>query len=454
MPMQSTNPATGELLGVYEYWDAAMLDAVLTASAQARFAWAKIPLETRCGLFRRLAEVLRAEKQKFAHLVTSEMGKLYRESEGEIDKCIAACDYYAKAAPSFLQPELIATDAKRSYVAFQPLGTVLAVMPWNFPVWQVFRFAIPALLAGNTALLKHASNVPLCALQIEAIFREAGFPQNVFRTLLISSDQVAGVIADSRVHALTLTGSEAAGRKVAAAAGKALKPSVLELGGSDPFIVCPDADQEEAVRVAVMSRYLNCGQSCIAAKRFILVGAAADWFVPKFILAVRALRPGDPFKDSSTLAPMARIDLRDELHSQVKESLKLGAVALSGCEVVPGKGAFYQASILDQVRPGMPAYDEELFGPVAVIQRVADTQAAVALANNCRFGLGASVWTADPALGEVMALRLECGVVFVNGIVKSDPRLPFGGIKASGYGRELSYYGLREFVNIKTVWIK
>jgi succinate-semialdehyde dehydrogenase/glutarate-semialdehyde dehydrogenase len=339
-------------------------------------------------------------------------------------------------------------------VAWQPLGTVLAVMPWNFPFWQVFRFAAPALVAGNTGLLKHASNVPQCALAIEAIFTGAGIPAGVFRTLMIESSRVAAVIADPRVHAVTLTGSDTAGRQVAAAAGSHIKKSVLELGGSDPFIVLEDADLELAVEQAVTSRFLNTGQSCIAAKRFIVPEAIADEFVQRFREAVEDLAQGDPLDEANRLGPMAREDLRDDLHRQVEDSLAQGAVAVTGCRVPAGPGAYYPPSILDRVGPGMRAWREELFGPVASIIRVGNEAEAVRVANDTGFGLGGSVWTRDSARGERVARRLECGCAFVNGLVKSDPRLPFGGVKASGYGRELSRLGMREFLNAKTIWIR
>jgi succinate-semialdehyde dehydrogenase/glutarate-semialdehyde dehydrogenase len=354
----------------------------------------------------------------------------------------------------FLADEVIETDAGKSLVAYQPLGTVLAVMPWNFPLWQVFRFVAPALAAGNTALLKHASNVPQCALAVERILKQAGCPDGVFRTLMIDADTVARVIADPRVHAVTLTGSEPAGRKVAACAGEHLKKSVLELGGSDAFVVLADADLDLAVDQAVASRYLNAGQSCIAAKRFIVVDAIADEFVSRFTKAVEALKPGNPLDEHATLAPMARTDLRDELHRQVEASTEAGAKVLTGGKLINAPGAFYEATILDNVGAGMPAYDEEMFGPVAAVIRVQNEEHALEVANDSRFGLGGSVWTQDNGKGEQFARRMQCGSAFVNGMVKSDPRLPFGGIKASGYGRELSHHGMREFVNAKTVWVK
>ncbi len=453
MALQSINPVNGEVLQSYSYWDKSQLQAVLKSCAAARQDWNTTALADRVALLSAAAKVLREHKEDYARLITLEMGKLIRDSRAEVEKCALACDYYAEHAGGFLADEIIETDAGKSYVTYQPIGTVLAVMPWNFPFWQVFRFAVPALAAGNCCLLKHASNVPQCALAIEEIFRQAGFPEHVFSTLMIPASMVAEVIADESVHAVTLTGSEPAGRQVGSRAGEMIKHSVLELGGSDPFIVLPDADMEQAVRWAVTSRYLNTGQSCIAAKRFILVGEAADAFLPDFKAAVEALEPGDPLDESTRLGPMARVDLRDELHQQVRESLEQGAVLVTGGAPLDGPGAYYQPSIIDQVKPGVRAYNEELFGPVAIVIRAADVEQAVRIANSSRFGLGGSVWTADKELGEQIALRLECGAAFVNGMVKSDPRLPFGGVKASGYGRELCHHGIREFVNVKSVWI-
>jgi len=454
MSFRSINPLDGSTLAVVESFTTAQLNAALKQAADARSEWAATPMEQRCALLRAAAGVLRQRSDELAATISREMGKLIGEAEGEVEKCAWVCEYYADEAPGFLADEVIGSDASRSFVAYQPLGTVLAVMPWNFPFWQVFRFAAPALAAGNTGLLKHASNVPQCALAIEEVFSEAGFPPGVFRSLMIPAADVQQVIEDPRVHAVTLTGSEPAGRSVAAAAGRALKKSVLELGGSDPFVVLEDADLESAVKTAVTSRFLNCGQSCIAAKRFIVVDAVADDFVARFRAGVEALSPGDPLNPNTTLAPMARHDLRDDLHRQVLDSMGAGAVAVTGCAMEEGAGAFYQASILDRVEPGMRAYDEELFGPVAIVIRAADEDEAIAIANGSRFGLGGSVWTADSERGERVARRIESGAVFVNGLVKSDPRLPFGGVKASGYGRELSHHGIHEFVNAKTIWIK
>lgn len=454
MTFQSINPANGELLAEYPAWDGAAVEQALAQAAAAAPAWAATPLTQRCELMRRAAAGLRERREALARTITLEMGKLRQEALAEVDKCALGCEYYAEHGPAFLADEVIASDAGKSFVAWQPLGTVLAVMPWNFPLWQVFRFAAPALVAGNTGLLKHASNVPQCALAIEAVFRDAGFPDGVFRSLMITASQVDGVIRDARVHAVTLTGSEPAGRKVAAAAGECLKKSVLELGGSDAFVVLEDADLDWTVQQAVASRFLNGGQSCIAAKRFIVVDAIAGQFLPRFQAAVEALRHGDPMNEATTLAPLARPDLRDELHRQVSDSIAAGAVALTGCKPVEGSSNFYQPSILDEVRPGMRAYAEELFGPVAIVIRARDEVDAVRIANDSRFGLGGSVWTTDSARGERVARQLECGCAFVNGLVKSDPRLPFGGTKASGYGRELSLLGMREFLNAKTVWVR
>ncbi len=454
MSMRSINPANGETIEVYDTWDDAHLQRVLHATAEARPAWSSRPIAERCDLMRSAASVLRQRKDELARTITLEMGKLLKDALAEIEKCAAVCEYYADKGPQFLADEMIESDAGRSLVAYQPLGTVLAVMPWNFPFWQVFRFAAPGLVAGNVGLLKHASNVPACALAIEDIFREAGFPDNVFRTLMIPASMVADVIEDPRVHAVTLTGSEPAGMAVAATAGKALKKSVLELGGSDAFIVLEDADMELAVAQAVMSRYLNSGQSCIAAKRFIVVEEIADTFVESFRRAVQGLVPGDPMDENTTFAPMSRHDLRDEIHQQVLDTITAGAVAVTGCAPEDHPGAYYQASILDHVKPGMRAYDEELFGPVAIVIRASGETDAIRIANGSRYGLGGSVWTADSERGERVARQLECGCAFVNGMVKSDPRLPFGGVKASGYGRELSVHGIREFVNAKTIWIR
>lgn len=454
MSIQSINPYSGETLASFESWDAQQLEAALAEVAAATPAWAATPLAERCRLLHGLADTLRQQREQLATTITLEMGKRINEARAEVDKCIALCEYYAEQAPAMLADEVIESDAGRSLVAYQPLGTVLAVMPWNFPVWQVLRFAVPAFAVGNTGLLKHASNVPQCALAIEQLIRDAGFPEGVFRSLMIGSGQVAQVIADPRVHAVTLTGSEPAGRKVAACAGENLKKTVLELGGSDPFIVLEDADLELAVSQAVLSRFGNAGQTCIAAKRFIVLEAIADQFVARFSKAMQALQPGDPLDEATSLGPMARPDLRDEVHQQVQDSIRAGAVLQTGGDFVAGDGNFYQPTLLDHVGPGMECYQEELFGPVASVIRVHDEAEAIEVANNTRFGLGASIWTQDNARGEALARQVDAGCVFVNGMVKSDPRLPFGGIKASGYGRELASHGLLEFTNAKTLWIR
>jgi len=454
MSFRSVNPVNGNTLRVVDAFTPAQLESALREAAEASASWRHVSTGERAALLRQAAAVLREHADRYATLITLEMGKPIREARAEIEKCAWVCEFYAEQGPNFLADELIESDAGRSLVAWQPLGTVLAVMPWNFPFWQVFRFAAPALMAGNTGLLKHASNVPQCALAIESVFTGAGFPAGVFRSLMISSAQVGGVIDDPRISAVTLTGSEPAGREVAAAAGRCIKKSVLELGGSDAFVVLEDADLELAVPAAVTSRFLNSGQSCIAAKRFILVGGIAEEFVSRFRAAVEALVVGDPMDEAVQVGPLARPDLRDELHAQVRDSLAAGAVAVIGCRPLEGPGAFYQPSILDHVTPGMRAWDEELFGPVATVIRARDNEEAVRIANDSEFGLGGSVWTRDSTRGEALARRLECGCVFVNGLVKSDPRLPFGGIKHSGFGRELSRLGMHEFMNAKTLWVK
>ncbi|MEK7206685.1 MAG: NAD-dependent succinate-semialdehyde dehydrogenase [Pseudomonadota bacterium] len=454
MAMETINPTTGERIKTFDLWNDRQLEQALQEAATAATGWQTTSFPERARLFRNIAAELRANTAHYAGLITLEMGKIIKEARAEIEKCVWGCEFYAEQAERLLQDEKIDSDAGLSYVAYLPLGTVLAVMPWNFPFWQVFRFAAPSLMAGNTAVLKHASNVPQCALAIEAIFHKAGFPRGVFRTLMISAAQVEKVIADPRIHAVTLTGSEAAGRKVAAAAGANLKKTVLELGGSDAFIVLADADLEQAATVGVASRFLNGGQSCIAAKRFILVEAIAEEFLARFRQQTHALRLGDPMQEDTQLGPMARADLRDHLLKQVTDSVSLGAhIALHGGPAA-GPGFFYEPTIIDHVRPGMRAYEEELFGPVAIVIRAKDEADAIRLANDHRYGLGASIWTQDTKKGEQLARRIQSGVSFVNGMVKSDPRLPFGGIKASGYGRELSVHGIREFVNVKTMWIK
>ena len=454
MVLTSQNPATGEVLQTYKAHNAREVDAILAAVAQTSLDWRRRDFAARAALLKRVGAVLRARTAEYARLISLEMGKPIKEARSEIEKCAWGCEFYADKAETFLADEEIATDATRSLVAYQPLGTVLAIMPWNFPFWQVFRFAAPALMAGNTAVLKHAANVPQCALAIEGVFREAGLPEHAFRTLLIESARVEDIIKDPRVHAVTLTGSEAAGRQVAAQAGAQLKKTVLELGGSDAFVVLPDADVALAATTGVAARYLNGGQSCIAAKRFILTAAVVDEFLAHFRAAAQKLKVGNPLDEATDLGPLARHDLRDALHAQVQDSVRAGAQLAFGGEVVAGAGAFYTPAALDRVAPGMRAYHEELFGPVAIVLRARDEADALRLANDNRYGLGGSVWTRDLEKGERFARQFESGAGFVNGLVKSDPRLPFGGIKASGYGRELSAHGIREFVNVKTLWMR
>jgi len=454
MLMQSINPATGQLLNTFPALHIEEIATILNYAASAQKQWAALDIEQRASFMLRLAQLLRENRDTYATIITEEMGKLLKEARAEVEKCAWGCEYYAEHAGKFLADETIASDATRSYVAYQPIGVVFCIMPWNFPFWQVMRAVAPAMMAGNTIVLKHAANVPRCALALEEAFRTASFPEHTFRSLLITASQAETVIADDRIAAVTLTGSTSAGRKVAAAAGQHLKKCVLELGGSDPFIVLEDADIAATTEQAVIARFQNAGQSCIAAKRFILVDAIADQFVANFKHRISQLRCGDPKAETTDIAPMARADLRDDLHAQVERSLKLGAERVTGGTCMGSQGVFYAPTLLDHVQPGMPAFDEELFGPVAAIMRVKTVDEAIELANRSAFGLGASVWTSDSKRGEAIARNIHAGCTFVNGVVKSDPRLPFGGVKHSGFGRELSYHGIREFVNIKTIWVK
>jgi succinate-semialdehyde dehydrogenase/glutarate-semialdehyde dehydrogenase len=454
MALESINPATGELIEVFEEWSQVKTRGVIEEVDEAWLSWRRTSFARRAELMRGAAAVLRRNKEEYARIMALEMGKPIGDGRGEVEKCALVCDFYADNAEKFLADEPAESDGSKAYVAFRPIGTVLAVMPWNFPFWQVFRFAAPALMAGNTGVLKHSSNVPRCALAIEDVFRQAGFPDNVFRTLMIGSGQVEAVIENERIKAVTLTGSDIAGRKVAAKSGQMLKKTVMELGGSDPFIVLEDAEIEDAATVGAKARCINSGQSCIAAKRFIVVDAVYDRFIARFKEAMASLKVGDPLEEGVQVGPQAREDLMHELHGQVEASLEKGAKVLLGGAPLERRGYFYPPTILTELKPGMAAYHEELFGPVASVIRVRDEKEAVEVANASPFGLGGSVWTADSARGESVAGQVEAGAVFVNGMVKSDPRLPFGGVKISGYGRELSHYGIKEFVNIQTVWVR
>jgi succinate-semialdehyde dehydrogenase/glutarate-semialdehyde dehydrogenase len=453
--LQTINPATGVLVREYAEASDEEAAAMLACAERAFQEWRRTSFAERAAALQRAADALDARKDELGRLMAVEMGKPFAQGRAEAEKCAWVCRYYADNAAAFLQREPVATDASSSFVAFQPLGVVLAVMPWNFPFWQVFRFAAPALMAGNVGLLKHSSNVSGCALAIEQLLHEAGVPKGVFRTLLISSPRVARVIKAPEIKAVTLTGSTQAGKAVAATAGEMLKKTVLELGGSDPYVVLEDADLESAAEACCTSRLINNGQSCIAAKRFIVVETVRERFQELFVEKMRRKRLGDPLEPDVDVGPLARRDLRDDLHLQVHRTLARGARALLGCQVPEGAGAYYPPSVLADVTPGMPAFEEELFGPVAAIVPAKNEEDALRLANQSAFGLGAAVFTADKQRGErIAAEALEAGSCFVNTFVRSDPRLPFGGIKESGYGRELSAFGIREFVNVKTIYVK
>ncbi len=452
--IQSINPATEEVIASYDLADESEIDRALEQSDTAFRKWRRTPVQERQSRTRQLAAVLREKKSELAKVITSEMGKPIAEAEAEIEKCAWNCETYAEIGASLLADKPAPSAASESYVQFLPLGPILAVMPWNFPFWQVFRFAAPAVVAGNTAVLKHASNVSGCSLSIAETFREAGFPDGVFQSILVPGSAASRLIGDRRIAAVTLTGSNLAGSQAAAAAGAAIKKTVLELGGSDPFIILGDADLEAAVATGVKSRFQNTGQSCIAAKRFIVVEKIFSSFAERFVAAVAALKTGQPMERETQIGPLARKDLREGIEKQVAESIALGAQILVGGRRLPGKGFFYAPTVLADVTPSVPAGCEEVFGPVAALMRVSDEREAIAVANSSPFGLGSSLWTTDLDKARRLAREIEAGQVFINGMVASDPRLPFGGIKESGYGRELSEFGIREFVNIQTVWIK
>jgi succinate-semialdehyde dehydrogenase/glutarate-semialdehyde dehydrogenase len=451
--LKTINPATGETLRTFDEIDGAGLESRI-ANARAAFqTYRRTTYAQRSKWLLRAAEILESEKHELGKLMTTEMGKTIASAVAEAEKCALGCRFYAENAERFLQDEPVATEAKQSYVVYQPIGVVLAIMPWNFPFWQVFRFAAPALMAGNTALLKHASNVPQCALAIEDIIRRAGFPESVFQTLLVGSDQVERIISDERIAAVTLTGSEGAGSAVGSQAGKVIKKAVLELGGSDPFIVMPSAQLEAAVDTAVKARVINNGQSCIAAKRFIVHESIADEFERRFVAAMNALVVGDPMDERTQVGPLATEKILTELHEQVQASIKAGAKLKTGGQRIARNGYYYAPTVLTEIPPEAPAYSDELFGPVASVFRVASIDEAIRIANSTKFGLGSAAWTNDAAEQQQFISELEAGQVFINGMVASDPRLPFGGIKRSGVGRELGVWGIREFVNVKTVVI-
>jgi succinate-semialdehyde dehydrogenase/glutarate-semialdehyde dehydrogenase len=459
MPIASINPATGETMATFDFLTEPQLEEKLQLAADTFRNYRRTGFAERTQMMMRAAEILEHEKQEFARVMTLEMGKPIKAAAQEAEKCALVCRYYAENAEKHLADDLVETNATTSYVRFQPLGAVLAVMPWNFPFWQVFRFAAPALMAGNVGLLKHASNVPQCALAIEDIFRRAGFPEGAFQTLLIGSEVVQRVIEGPRVAAVTLTGSEPAGRSVASIAGKQIKKTVLELGGSDPFIVMPSANLESAVTTAVKARTINNGQSCIAAKRFIVHAQIYDEFEERFVEVMKALRIGDPMDEATDVGPLATEQILKDLEEQVQVSVAVGAKILTGGHKFKAdgnlaRGNFYEPTVLVDIPKGSPAYADEIFGPVASLFRVSGIDEAIELANATPFGLGAAAWTNDDAERDRFTDELEAGCVFINGMVASDPRLPFGGVKHSGYGRELGEFGIREFVNVKTVWIK
>lgn len=454
MSIASINPATNEVLKRFDSLTDREIDQKLQLASQAYQRHRKTSFADRSKWMACSADILEKETDRFARIMTLEMGKTLESARAEALKCATACRYYVENAERFLADEEVSTSASRSFIHYQPIGAVLAVMPWNFPFWQVFRFAAPTLMAGNVGLLKHASNVPQCALAIEAIFREAGFPEGVFQTLLIGADKVQGVLDDPRVMAATLTGSGPAGSKVASEAGKQIKKTVLELGGSDPFIVMPSADVAEASRTAVRARVINNGQSCIAAKRFIVHRSVANEFTERFVSGMQSLRVGDPMLSTTEVGPLSTPQMVTDLEKQIGDLVKEGAKILTGGKRISGPGNFFEPSVIADIKVGSPGYYEELFGPVAMLFVVDNVESAICIANDSMFGLGASVWTKDPKEQSQFINEIESGMVFVNTMVASDTRIPFGGVKQSGYGRELGLYGIREFVNAKTVWVK
>jgi len=454
MSIVAINPANGKVIKKYRSHTLKQAGQKIKQTQRAWLDWKETGHEERSALLTEMAAILQTRKKEFAVLMAQEMGKPVNQGIAEIEKCASVCEYYAANAAKFLADQLIETDASKSFITFQPVGVVLAIMPWNFPFWQVFRFLAPALAAGNCGVLKHASNVPGCALAIEDVVRQAGFPDNVFQTLLVESAMIEKIIENPLIQAITLTGSTSAGKQVAQKAGSLIKKTVLELGGSDAYVILEDADLEKAAEICVNSRVINGGQSCIAAKRFIVVKSVEKEFTKYFLAKMRAKKVGDPLDTLTDIGPQARTDLRNELHEQVKLSVKKGAKCVLGGTLPKGKGAFYPATILTKVKPGMPAYDEELFGPVAAIISANDEADAIRIANDSSFGLGSAVFTKDKERGErIASTQMQSGSCFVNALVKSDPRLPFGGIKQSGYGRELGLFGIHEFVNIKTVFV-
>ncbi|HLD26738.1 MAG TPA: NAD-dependent succinate-semialdehyde dehydrogenase [Patescibacteria group bacterium] len=454
MSIQIINPATGDLIKTFTEFTQKMIEERLQSASQTYYQWKKIPFSIRKKLMLLVADNLQDNKEKYAKLITQEMGKPIIQSKSEIEKCILVCRYFAENAEKFLSNEIVQTEAMKSYIHCEPLGVILVIMPWNFPFWQVFRAVVPIIMAGNTVVLKHASNVSQTSLVIEKIFHDCGFLKGVFTSLLIEGSTVLRIIDDKRIVGVTLTGSESVGKIVAEYAGSTIKKTLLELGGSDPFIILSDANLESASEVAVQARMINAGQSCIAAKRFIVCEDIVDEFISLFVSKMKALVLGDPLDEKTQVGPLARKDLLTQLHQQVEKSLKKGAQLLLGGKIIQGKGFFYEQAIVSNVVKGMPLYDEEVFGPVASIIIVADENEALCVANDTKYGLGASVWTQKAKSIEKFIHGLEVGSVFINDMVKSDPRLPFGGIKLSGYGRELGMYGIKEFVNIKTIVIK